>query len=294
MNIRWANEDPNPAAQRKEESKTVLQLALAVEEKRQQEDPLYAYGDPNSNSNNPQEGGEEVGTLTSNILDNFPSNRNPDEYPNTDSHYQKQQANYYSNSTQIISDWLKELGMSQYEHSILSYYVDLQSISQLDEIGLDAVGITNLEHRKKLLSGVDKLVTQYQQQEQEKEAEKQQQQLQQQQQQSSYQYEYQYPPGYDYSSYYSSYYQQQQQPTQTSQQPTEGYYYNAEYTGADPNEEGNAYPNTNTTTNSNNTSKPKHIPTTTNRSKPNNNNNNNNSKKSNNVPSKLVEYDSDE
>jgi len=240
LNIRWANEDPNPTSQEQEENKTFMQLAQAVAQKKNQDDPLYHYGN------------EEDGNGT---VDNFPSTQNPSEYPNTSEQY-NQQTNYYSNSTQVISDWLKELGLAQYEHSILSYYVDLQSISQLDEIGLDAVGITNPEHRKNLLSSVNKLVPAAQQE----------------QQQQQYQYGH-FPTGYDYSAYYQNY--QQHEPNQ------QGYYYNPEYTGADP----NAYdePTSTTAETQSDSNKTKQSQGTS-QSKP---------QKDSEKPEKLVAYDSD-
>jgi len=48
---------------------------------------------------------------------------------------------------------LKQIGLEQYADAVLSGgYVDLGTLSQLDDISLDAMGIIKMDHRKKMLA----------------------------------------------------------------------------------------------------------------------------------------------
>jgi len=150
LSVRWANEDPNPKAKQDEESKRKIQLARIVAAKRLQREPVYQY-DP-----------QVTGTTTP-ALDHFPSDQySENAYPNTDYQYnQDSTASNYPNSSEMVTNWLTSFEMGQYAPALLSGgYMDFQSLSQLDEIGLDAVGITNPDHRASLLNAAAYL-TQY-------------------------------------------------------------------------------------------------------------------------------------
>jgi len=135
LEIRWANEDPNPVSKEKEESKMSDELMKALSEKRAQEDPLYNY---------------------QNEVDHFPSQYDATAYPNTDGQYGD--TNQYSNSGRVLSELLKEVELVQYHDLFLSAgYFDIDTLRQLDEIGLDAIGVTEPQHREKLLEAVKKL-----------------------------------------------------------------------------------------------------------------------------------------
>lgn len=136
MSIRWANEDPNPVAKEKEETRTVQQMAQTVSEKRMKEDPVYQYTY------------DTGGTQQTNV-DYFPSEQHPHQYPDTT----KQYGTDYSSSHKIVSDWLKQLGVEHYTDSFISAgFSDLNTLSQLDDISLDAIGVIKMDHRKKLLT----------------------------------------------------------------------------------------------------------------------------------------------
>eukprot|EP01117_Protostelium_nocturnum_P011587 TRINITY_DN4203_c0_g1_i4.p1 TRINITY_DN4203_c0_g1~~TRINITY_DN4203_c0_g1_i4.p1 ORF type:complete len:389 (-),score=120.00 TRINITY_DN4203_c0_g1_i4:10-1176(-) len=137
--IKWAHEDPNPAAQNKEEMRNLLQAAEAVNAKIAQEEPVYQYGEADNVS-----------------YQHFPSQADPTLYPTTDNQYQ---SNAYTNNSQAIQDWLEKVGketklkgLENYRDKIVSSdYADMNSLSQLDDIMLDAIGINKVEHRSALL-----------------------------------------------------------------------------------------------------------------------------------------------
>lgn len=136
LTIRWSNEDPNPSSKEEDEQKALMRLAQAVAKKQKQEEPQYAYGEE------PQDG--ETPTH-----DHFPSQYYPEQYPSTDNQYSETQYDY----SQVIKMWLQSVGLEKYTDSFLSAgYFDLQTLGQLDDIGLDLVGVANLEERTQLLA----------------------------------------------------------------------------------------------------------------------------------------------
>jgi len=138
LSIRWSNEDPNPSSKEKEEEASFNQLAEAVAKKQKEIEPLYQYETP--------EGGVSS--------DNFPSEYNPHQYPNTEAQFTET----YSNSSKVIEEWLNSLGLVEYKDSFLSAgYFDLQSLSQLDDYSLDAIGVTSTEDRARLMEATSKL-----------------------------------------------------------------------------------------------------------------------------------------
>lgn len=58
----------------------------------------------------------------------------------------------------IVCEWLRALGLSQYAESFLDNgYDDLEICKQVGDPDLDAIGVTNQLHRNKLLKSVRKL-----------------------------------------------------------------------------------------------------------------------------------------
>lgn len=58
----------------------------------------------------------------------------------------------------IVCEWLKALGLSQYASSFLDNgYDDLEICKQVGEPDLDAIGVKHLSHRHKLLKSVRQL-----------------------------------------------------------------------------------------------------------------------------------------
>jgi hypothetical protein len=203
LNIRWANDDPNPVAQTREEMKSLQHVADTVNQKLQEEEPLYGYDESNQ-----QQSYQQAGVN----YEAFPNPYEPSLYPDTDAQYDSSGMinNKYGDSGQVIYNWLQStVGLNEtyskrYKDLLVGGgYFDLDSISaNLDDISLDALGISNLLHRKLLLDAAQSL-------------RKKQQQEQQQQQQQQYN---------DYYSYYQYNYAVPQY-----------MYTNAEYQGADPN-----------------------------------------------------------
>jgi len=130
--IRWSNEDPNPSAKEKEEEELYMQLAKRVAERKRKDEPVYAYKNPDPNAP---------------PRDSFPSEYYPNQYPHTDDQYPSLPG------ANPVHEWLQGLGLELYSESFLSAgFYDLASVSQLDEYGLDAAGVVNLDHRTTLLS----------------------------------------------------------------------------------------------------------------------------------------------
>jgi len=142
MGMRWSNEDPNPQAKEKEEEELYMELAKKVAARQEKEDPMYTY--KNADPNAPP-------------LDTFPSQYYPNQYPDTDQQYID-----LNGGKKEIFDWLQRLGLQRYLESLLSAgYHDLASLCQLDEYGLDAVGVYELDHRTKLLENASVLAQTY-------------------------------------------------------------------------------------------------------------------------------------
>ncbi len=167
--IKWANEDPNPIARAKELEIQQIKAAQKLVQKRVEREEKYEYTSGN----------------TSGYLDQFPSTENPYLYPNTDDQYQYQQYQQYQQyydqlqqekeqilnsvpqSTQVdygqnsdfIENWLKQnsLPASYADLLISGGYSDTETLTNLDEIGLDAIGITLPGHRKLLLDATQSL-----------------------------------------------------------------------------------------------------------------------------------------
>jgi len=136
LTVKWSSEDPDPESQEKH-MKELKDLARKIVKKQEAENPTYAYGEE---EDAPQ--------------DQFPSMFDPSAYPNTNTQFVPDAP---SNS-QSIADWLKKYRLAHYSNAIMSGgYYDLQSLKNLDEIGLDALGITEEGHRKILLDAVKEI-----------------------------------------------------------------------------------------------------------------------------------------
>ena len=141
INVRWSNEDPNPQNKAQEDNQAYLRLAKMAAEKQKQLESQYQYAQ------------EYYGNQ---------SEYNQYSYPITDNQYYQQQQQEgatttdYSQSSELIENWLKTLELEQYKDSFLSSgYFDMNAISQLDEYGLDAIGVEDIDHRVKLLEAVE-------------------------------------------------------------------------------------------------------------------------------------------
>eukprot|EP01114_Cavostelium_apophysatum_P018771 TRINITY_DN5884_c0_g1_i1.p1 TRINITY_DN5884_c0_g1~~TRINITY_DN5884_c0_g1_i1.p1 ORF type:complete len:505 (+),score=121.02 TRINITY_DN5884_c0_g1_i1:91-1515(+) len=145
LDIRWSNEDPNPNAKELETMRVRNQIARALAAREQQErESLYQYQNA--------QGQQAVGY--------FPFAEASEAYPITDGQYADANAapNSYSDSSKIVGDWLGEIGLEQYASAFISAdYSDLHSISQVDEIGLDAIGVTDADHRGRILTAAREL-----------------------------------------------------------------------------------------------------------------------------------------
>jgi len=145
LSIRWSNEDPNPEAKERDDAELYMQIAQKIAEKRAREEPQYEYKQLSSGQD-----GEEA------LVDSFPSQYDANQYPDTT----KQYAQY--DTTQPVAEWLQNLGLSKYMNNFVSAgYSDLAAVSQLDEYGLDTVGIIDLDNRVKLLSAAEELRATY-------------------------------------------------------------------------------------------------------------------------------------
>lgn len=61
-------------------------------------------------------------------------------------------------SSNIVCEWLRALGLSQYSESFMENgYDELEICKQIGEIDLDAIGVENQQHRHKLLKSVRQL-----------------------------------------------------------------------------------------------------------------------------------------
>lgn len=125
-------------------------IAKVVSARRLQKEAIYQYS--------------EQGQLGSTV-DHFPSQYySENAYPNTDIQYQATLS--YTDGSQYVLDWLKSLNLENYSNILLSGgYCDFSALIQLNESGLDTLGITNPDHRSLLLSGVTHLIEAYNQQE---------------------------------------------------------------------------------------------------------------------------------
>lgn len=151
LDIRWANEDPNPTSQVKEKTKTLEILDNALQTNRSLTDVQYQYNaqDQYQSYENYGYGEGEQAQQQQVAYDYFPSQQFPNQYPDTSSQYQSS----YTDSSLVVRNWLTQAGVEQYTDAFLSAgYFDISTLSQLDDIGLDAVGVIKTDHRKKLLT----------------------------------------------------------------------------------------------------------------------------------------------
>ena len=139
--IKWSSEEIDP--QEQEEYRATLRAAAA--QKRAQQAYYDYYNQYQQSLTQAYQQQTELSVDT-----------DSNAYPNTDLQYSS--AHDYSNSNQVIGNWLQAIGLAEYKDAILAAgYFDLQSLEQLDEFGLDAIGIIKLDHRKALLEAVNKM-----------------------------------------------------------------------------------------------------------------------------------------
>lgn len=123
-----------------EEMRKRAQIAKVVEAKRLQQEAIYQYSEQGQSGK---------------TLDHFPpQNYSDNAYPNTDIQYHSS-----DEGTKYVHDWLQALQLPHYGNILLNGgYCDWNALTQLDQVGLDRLGITNPEHRSILLSGVAQLI----------------------------------------------------------------------------------------------------------------------------------------
>lgn len=141
--IRWSNEDPNPEAKARDDAELYEKIAQKIAEKKARDEPVYQFKQPTGQT------GE-----TEQVIESFPLQHDPTLYPDTDGQFQQQQ-----NITEI---WLTGLNLGKYVNGFIAAgFNDLASLSQLDEYGLDACGVINLDDRVKLLESAQVLQQTY-------------------------------------------------------------------------------------------------------------------------------------
>jgi len=139
LGMRWSNEDPNPEAKARDDAELYERIAQKIAEKRARDEPVYQYKQQQGG----QPGAAATQQETEQVIDNFPLQHDPTQYPDTDGQFQQQ------NITEI---WLKGIGLEKYVNSFIAAgFNELASLSQLDEYGLDACGVINLDDRVTLL-----------------------------------------------------------------------------------------------------------------------------------------------
>lgn len=149
----------------------------------------YIQSDPSSATLPPSSSDDTVNTNPSSTsysqydYDEFQANREKDSryYPNTDTQYSNTSTSRtststnYVNSNEVIGKWLSSIGIKDDSSSNQSKkskggivekytknfigggYTDLESISTLEDISLEAIGINNQEHRELILKAAKEI-----------------------------------------------------------------------------------------------------------------------------------------
>jgi len=121
VSIRWANEDPNPSGNKDRED--AIELAKAAAERNE-----LAVVEPEAAAQSYD--------------------------------YSQYYAAVSEDNQRAVSEWLKQLELEQYVSGFFAAgYNEMQTLSQLDEYGLDSVGVADLDHRVKLLTSANELAT---------------------------------------------------------------------------------------------------------------------------------------
>jgi len=190
LDVRWANEDPNPVAQQREELNTYLQMIQTVKEKRMYQEPFYQYNmhsyyyptgtEATENYSNDQQlniqAYSSINSSSSSVsssstataaaafyYDYFPSQQFPEQYPDTSAQYPEripgsEDRTFSEAGRQEVAEWLAGLSLSRYLDAFLAGgFFDRLALLSLDEFALDAIGIRDLQHRSILLKAASDL-----------------------------------------------------------------------------------------------------------------------------------------
>ncbi|PRP78101.1 pre-mRNA-splicing factor cwc2 [Planoprotostelium fungivorum] len=168
--LKWANEDPNPSAGNREEMRNLVQVAEIVQQQQTSEDTMYQYAQTALAEGAPREYPQTDGQYYGYYDPNAYYQQGQTSYANYNEETQEPAESNYATSSRIISGWFRNVSedsgrqLERYTDTFISGgFGDLSTLSQIDDIGMDALGVEDKEDRRAIMEALPKLKEQVKQ-----------------------------------------------------------------------------------------------------------------------------------